>query len=432
MGKIMHHILWVDDKLGEEDKSFENAARAKGIDVTWFASWEEAEPVYEKRHDEWAAVVLDCYGQKYKSGAQENVDFLTHVRTRMIRIDAQKRREIKWFIFSAGSRRERFNEILELAPGIEGISKWQDWDKLFFEKNDIDAQDALLRNIIKVGDENFLYRTKSLYSKVFTYLDENEKIDSRASHILANVLMALHYPVGNENFDDHVLLYYNQLRQFVEYIFRALNKYGVIPNECIKKNKVVLRDCCYFLDGKPATGYANVKSKSGKIIPAPIGNLLFIILDITSSHSHTEEFEKEDKEHNRAYPKDVNNKYLLFSFALQLCGMVEWMEVYLRNHPNKDENLSNIIPLQKEQDKKNTDEKAEPKPIPPAETLITGEPLMILVENGVPVIGNYTKLTQEYLKCQFQQAIIREVELNQDEDADKYPYVATKVEFVKK
>ena len=109
-----------------------------------------------------------------------------------------------------------------------------------------------------------------------------------------------------------------------------------------------------FLIGREARvlGYRYGDSGEG-IVPRHIHDMMSLIINLGNYGSHsieqshpTElseyEVQKYDKQINA---QGVNSKLLIFSIALQFCEIVKWMNHYITEHPNKEENLRKCVKL---------------------------------------------------------------------------------------
>ena len=178
---------------------------------------------------------------------------------------------------------------------------------------------------------------KAIYSNVFTSsetLGISEYIDS----ILLDILLPLHYTEKQSSFKP--IHHYNQLRQLVEYLFRACHKVGLIPDQCIPNGNVNLNQCSIYLAGKNAEKAGVRYGEPGeRVIPEYIEAIIRSVLDFGNVHSHTVELDAEDTLKIENILKSSQSKYLIFGLTLQLCEVITWLSNYITMHNDKEVNL---------------------------------------------------------------------------------------------
>ena len=170
---------------------------------------------------------------------------------------------------------------------------------------------------------------------------------------MISVLSALHFPEENKGFDP--VLYYNRLRQMVEYLFRAANKIGLLPDYFIEGGKVNLQGSSLYLDDKPFTPSKDSTilsirygEEGERVFHKNIAGIVKNVLSVTSHHSHTIEIDKEDEEELLAYYLETRSPNLLFGYALQLCEVIIWFGNYAKSHNDREANLAKCKVVKKE------------------------------------------------------------------------------------
>ena len=106
-----------------------------------------------------------------------------------------------------------------------------------------------------------------------------------------------------------------------------------------------------FLIGNPADkiGYKATE----RIAPRHIQEMMSLIMNIGNINSHslaesqpTELSEAEIQGYdNHIKQSGTNSKYLVFSMALQLCEILRWMNHYISEHPNREENQKKCVTI---------------------------------------------------------------------------------------
>ena len=147
----------------------------------------------------------------------------------------------------------------------------------------------------------------------------------------------MHFPEK----DIDPLLYYNPLRQALEYIFRKANKVNIIPDEFIGKEKddVNLNQCVQFLSGGNAD-WIGIRFGGAKesVVPVHIKNMMFQVLNLGNVNSHSRTLNDDEQKMLGAYFKEnvCNSQYLIYGLALQICEIAVCMGKYIET--NKDTN----------------------------------------------------------------------------------------------
>ena len=158
----------------------------------------------------------------------------------------------------------------------------------------------------------------------------------------------MHFPKSHPDFNP--ILYYNQLRQILEYVYIEANKVAIIPDECISSTgEVNLSQCCHYLSGNDATVLKIRYGERGeRVVPKHIQDMMVHILTLGNINSHASRISEEDEHNLKNYINEnvYNSRFLIYSLALQLCEIVMWMNRYIANHPNKDENQKKCVKLE--------------------------------------------------------------------------------------
>ncbi|MBQ3945905.1 MAG: hypothetical protein II670_09920, partial [Alphaproteobacteria bacterium] len=201
----------------------------------------------------------------------------------------------------------------------------------------------LIADIIEAACKSTRFEVKSLY---FDAIEQLSLLDENAARYMLDILETMHYPASHLDFNP--VLYYNQLRQILEWNFRNANKYAIIPYKCIVNDKVNLNQCCYYLCGKNATAtevhfrYGECRSKNDfdRIVPPYIESMMFLILNLGNLNSHTTILTDKEEEKLRFFLNNSvkNSRYLIFSLALQVCEITIWMSNYINEHREVEKN----------------------------------------------------------------------------------------------
>lgn len=353
--ETLYNVLWVDDN---SDDSFvlgyQFRAESLGINLIHTTNWAEAEKKLIKQFDEFSAVILDA-NCKMTEARLEEEKFIPKVIPKLVSICNERKQLIPWYILSAGTM-SNFQFVREIA--YDSHAPYEDeWGQMLFIKDvaDDDAQSSqkLFEQIIRVAKEQsnnvVLYR----HENVFKYLGngDDKLIQGDARKILRKMLSILYFPA--ETFHE-IKFEGNPLRKVMEYIFRAAQKVGLLPQECFERdNQVNLLESSRYMSGLN-TKHSHLRygeagpdheGRGGDtIFPEYLGNIIRAIIEFGSIDSHT----------NEAFPYTIddedltlteNEKELFFGYVLQLCHIIKFFGNYVDTHNDISINKSMITKI---------------------------------------------------------------------------------------
>lgn len=353
--KVFYKVLLVDDNeaLGT---SLQPQAERYSLDLQQCECWEDSKHVLSNKDDflEWDAIILDarCVDRK---GSPADLHFLQIALTDFNGLCERFNSEIPWYVLTAGGK-EDFDFVME---GIKRIPRDEKgWGKMLYfkdkprDENGKDDVDYLFENIQRAAPLRTRNKIKHQYSALFEVM-KSCQFESESEDIMISVLSALHFPEENKGFDP--VLYYNRLRQMVEYLFRAANKIGLLPDYFIEGGKVNLQGSSRYLDDKPFTPSKDSTilsirygEEGERVFHKNIASIVRSVLNVTSQRSHTTEINKEDKEELLAYYSETHSPNLLFGYALQLCEVIIWFGNYAKSHNDRAANLAKCKVVKKE------------------------------------------------------------------------------------
>ncbi len=351
--KVYYKVLLVDDNksLGA---SLLNQAERNSLDLRQCVCWEEAKQVLDDKSVflEWDAIILDanCIDKK---GDSPDLHFLTVALNDINRLSERYGYRIPWYVLTAGGK-EDFRFVVD---GVKRIPRDDVWgEMLFFKdtpanedgKNDVDL---LFKAIEKVAPLRNRNKITHQYNRVFNVI--REFFESQSENIMIDILSALHFPEENKEFKP--VVYYNSLRQMVEYLFRAANKIGLLPDVFFdKKSRKILniQQSSLYLAGYDTDDFKVRFGEKGEyVFPPVIANTVKNLLSVTNAHSHTTEINKEDETAMLAYYSETKSPHLLFGYALQLCEVIIWFGNYAKTHNDREFNLAKNKKLEVERNK---------------------------------------------------------------------------------
>lgn len=414
----MIQVLWVEDDP-KVINSYPLKAENFDLELVPFSCWDEAKEALLSDFDRWSAIILDAKCKYHKESDDNAVVFLREALKDISVVCSEKGRVIPWYVLTAGDKTEVSDSINEERM------KWDaDWTKMenkTYYSKEVDNESLYCR-IRDIASKSHRLQIFEMYHDAIEYLNS---MQTNIGDIIIDIFEAMHYPNNHPNFNP--ILYYNQLRQILEYNFRAANNFCIIPNECFdKKGYPNLSQCCHYLSGNDAT-YAGVryglKDNNERIIPTHIELMMRMILDVGNINSHSVKLsDSEEMELKRYFNNNVySSRYLIYSLALNACEISLWMKKYINTHPNVESNKKKCVRLAVSQEK-NIDTKK------------VVEEGIVELHNGIYHIGNKYYLTEKTVNqigCYNKKVKIIQFDKNTKFGIrDKYPLFACRVEVI--
>lgn len=329
-----YNVIWIDDEWDTRGARFIQTCKLwHQINISAFKTRKEGIAALERSLKYWDAVILDAKAfNNSEDGEVASVDGLFAARERLIEL-----RQIRYIPFFVFTRQPDLfnNEMFGKAVGR-------------FYKKDKEGQEKMIADLKEEVSKSTRFQIKTFYHEAVEQLSD---ISIEASEDIIDILEAMHHP----ELPFTPKLYFNPLRQALESIYRAANKVGVIPDAFFKDDRVIINQCFMYLIGNDAK---NVGFRcSERIASYYIQNMMSLIVNLGNANSHSKLSDTEIQAAEDKIIKDgMSSKYLVFSMALQLCEIASWMNRYISEHPDKDENLKKCISLE-------IDEKAEKKEV---------------------------------------------------------------------
>lgn len=315
--KTKYEVIWIDDEWEKMDAFKEECEVIHQIYLHPYRTQKAGMDEFDKNPKKWDAIILDA---KMYDESENEVPRLDGLRKAVQHINEKSLlRKVPYFI-STGQPDLMENETFEQAFGTYYIKERDDG--------------KLIQDIKNTASKSTRFQVKTFY---FDAIEQLESFDAWCSEKILDILETMHFP--EKNIDP--LLYYNPLRQTLEYIFRKANKANIIPDEFIGKDKddVNLNQCVQFLSGRNADWigirFGGVKDS---VVPAHIKDMMFQVLNLGNINSHSRTLNDDELKKLGAYFKDnvCNSQYLIYSLALQICEIAVFMGKYIA--ANKDTN----------------------------------------------------------------------------------------------
>lgn len=315
--KTKYEVIWIDDEWEKMDAFKEECEVIHQIYLHPFRTQKAGMDEFDKNPKKWDAIILDA---KMYDESENEVPRLDGLRKAVQHINEKSLlRKVPYFV-STGQPDLMDNETFEQAFGTYYIKERDD--------------QKLIQDIKNTASKSTRFQVKTFYLDA---IEQLESFDTWCCEKILDILEAMHFP--EKNIDP--LLYYNPLRQTLEYIFRKANKANIIPDEFIGKDKddVNLNQCVQFLSGRNADWigirFGGVKDS---VVPAHIKDMMFQVLNLGNINSHSRTLNDDELKKLGAYFKDnvCNSQYLIYSLALQICEIAVFMGKYIA--ANKDTN----------------------------------------------------------------------------------------------
>lgn len=321
-----YNILWIDDEWDKTPSFKDDCDEFYNLLLFPYRSRRDGMEALERNLDFWDAILLDAKMFDESDNEIASISGLGKAVNKIQSLSLKKK--IPYFI-STGQ------------PDLLDDASFQAMVGHFYIKKKDDEQ--LCKDIIASIESSESLQIRTKYQEVFDSL-ERMGISDYSDSILFDILLPLHYTEKQATFKP--AYHYNQLRQLIEYLFRACHKIGIIPDQCITKGTVNLNQCSMYLAGKNCDVLGIRYGEFGeRIVPEYIEQIIRSILEFGNIHSHTVELNQEDAMRIEGILQSAKSCYLVFGLALQVCELVLWIDNYIHNHNDIDANLSKCKPL---------------------------------------------------------------------------------------
>ena len=330
MAKNKYKILWIDDEWDKMTTFQLECKELYGLYLEPYRTRKAGMEALERNIDHWDAVLLDAKMFDENDNETASLTGLGKAKQRLDELSI--RRAIPYFI-STGQ------------PDLISDKNFKDLFGDYYIKGNDDVK--LVDDMLKAIENSDSQQVKTIYKDVFEGLDKMG-VRSYVEPILMDILLPLHYPAKEPNFKpaDH----YNQLRKLLEYLFRACNKVGLVPDQCMTDGKVNLNQCSLYLAGKDAEkSGVRYGEKGERIVPDYVESIIRAILEFGNIHSHTVELEDEDNHKIESIFRTAQSRFIIFGLTLQICEVIIWFSEYIAKHDDKEVNLLLCNELQREE-----------------------------------------------------------------------------------
>jgi hypothetical protein len=406
-----YEVIWIDDEWEKMEAFKEECEAIHQIILHPFKTQKAGMEALDSNLKKWDAIILDA--KMFDKSEDNEVPKLDGLRNAINHINqVSLRRKIPYFI-STGQPDLMDNETFEQVVGHFYIK----------ERDDL----KLISDLKEEVDKSTRRQIKFIYNDV---IEQLSLLNNQASDIILDIFESMHYPDSHPDFNP--ILFYNQLRQILEYNFRAANKVCIIPDNCFDDNgEPILGECSRYLNGRE-TKYTKVKVRYGqegdRVVPPHIELLIRMVLEIGNINSHSTKLsDTELQELEQYFNKNVfNSRYLIYSLALNVCEITLWFKNYINSHQNIEKNKKMCRPISDNQTTSKNIDKTDIK-----EDELIG---VVMCDNGIYHIGSRFFVNKSHIdrnNLLDKKVRIVEHDINSNSGTkEQYPYFACKVKLI--
>ena len=390
------NVIWIDDEWDTRGTSFIQTCKLRHqIYISPYKTRKEGIAALESNLKYWDAVILDAKAYNNSENEVADLDGMYAARERLIELRQQ--RHIPCFVLTG-------------QPDLMGDKSFEKAVGKFYDKKKPEEVKQLIFDLKEEVSKSNRFQVKSIYHDA---VDQLSNISIEACEDVIDILVAMHHP----ELPFTPKLHFNPLRQALECVFKSANKVGVIPDLFFIDDRVNINQCFMYLIGNDAKNMG-VRC-SVRIAPYHIQSMMSMIVNLGNANSHSKLSDSEIQTAEDKIIKDgMSSKYLVFSMALQLCEIAFWMNRYISEHPDKNENLKKCIPLE-------IDEKIEKK-----EVLDGGEAIGLLEEHeGICHMGEEFSVLLKHKEWLGKKIRIINYVANTSTKTKQYPYFVREQDF---
>lgn len=300
MEEKVYNVLWLDDQHADMI-ALKGRFKEKGIILKGYKSLEAGMDELERKQLFYDAVLLDAMffeNESNEEGDEETANsYLAFNQINSL--------EKKFPVF-----------VLTGQPEVQKDRTYKQVFKRVYPKGIPNVVDQLIIDIKEAADQHPDTQLKHQHRKVFDactakYLGNDVAID--VLELLKRV---------NGPFDTKDL--FNKIRQVIEPLFRAFNRFELLPSEFVQSS-VALNGSYRFLCGEEVMGY---KPRPGASLPEPIVSCLKQILFVTQDGSHVGVIKN--------HVAELSTPYLYQGVLFLLLDVLAWFKTYIDSNPAKN------------------------------------------------------------------------------------------------
>ena len=323
---MSYKVLMIDDEYEKDSiQAFILNAGVSSVEIVPVKFHDDGIKILkEDKYFEFQAVILDATGfenlddnELSNIGLKNSIEFLKEYRgTRLI----------PWFVYTGADRNKNVNEFGREVKTFQKDVKFGRPELTYYIKteNDEDLIEDIIDEINKLKNTSIEYK----YKEVFSIAREINVSDEELS-----TLTTLFNSLDKAD-DINPGIYFTQIRKYVEYVFRALEKLNLLHESCINKlnGQVNLSESSKLLAGLTSDKFKVQCSKTHlpKILAENLKNLIFI----TGAASHTAEVDETKNMDYQSYFNQIQSPYLLYQLLFTLNDLLLWYKKYSIANPD--------------------------------------------------------------------------------------------------
>lgn len=297
-----YNILWIDDEH-EGMSGFKGDAKLNGIQLNSYKSFNEGISELKKNYPMYDGVLLDAkfFENEDDVKGSEDTDNVHRAKEELLLLP----KKFEVFVFTGQA--EAFED-----------KTFKKAFKMIYKKGIDEHVEKLFVDIKNAANQLKDTQTRHEYTRVFDVCTDRY-IGETAAHDLLELL----------NYNGCETGKFNQIRKVMEDLFRAFNKYDLIPSEFVRP-KVAINPTSRFLSGqeqdeRTSSNYKKYKLNEAAIVPNQIAYYLRSILSVTQDGSHRSNID--------AHVSALRTPYLFKSVLFQLVDVLVWFKQYVDGKP---------------------------------------------------------------------------------------------------
>ena len=298
-------VLWVEDDP-KVTETYPLKAESFDLELVSFPCWDDAKVALESDYDRWSAIILDAKCKHHRDSKDSAVVFLREALKDISVLSEKKGHIIPWYVLTGGDESEVSDSIND-----ERLQWDKDW----------------------TDSENKKYYSKNV---------DNEKLFRRIRYHAYKSPLPIHFlkDIKDKDYNDK----FEKARTVLEYIFRSMSLYGILPDW---GKQVNLQWSSCLLSGMSAMRKDDkgndiiiIECKK-QILPAVLREALRTMTRIIPAFCHSDNKEEKDVKKEEYLSQVDDSTLLLKSFTFQICDFILWYRNYLKDNSDTKLNASN-------------------------------------------------------------------------------------------
>ncbi len=330
-------VLWVEDDP-DVTSTYPLEAENYDLELVPIGCWDDARVELENKFNQWSAIILDAKCRYHRDSDDNAIVFLREALDDISTICEKKGRIIPWYVLTGGDESEVSDSINDKR--LKWDKDWTDSEnKKYYSKN-VDNE-KLFRRIRYHAYKSPRIQIQEMYRHVFEAVEECG-IDDNGYNALEDLLVPIHFPkdIKDKDYNDK----FEKARTVLEYIFRSMSLYGILPDW---GKQVNLQWSSCLLSGMSAMRKDDkgndiiiIECKK-QILPAVLREALRTMTRIIPAFCHSDNKEEKDVKKEEYLSQVDDSTLLLKSFTFQICDFILWYRNYLKDNSDTKLNASN-------------------------------------------------------------------------------------------